>query len=630
VPLHQGRPITPEEFASLPAEEREQIERNGEQIQLRVADAMGELRALEKEAVERVRRLDREVAEFAIDPLLRELRDEFAEQPEVVGHIHALREDLLAHLQEFGGDETPQVPIALAGLGGAAAKPLDRYRVNVFVDNTGTHGAPVVIEREPTYYNLMGRIDYRSAFGTMVTNFREIKAGALHRANGGFLVLHAADVLRTPFAWDALKGALRGGEARIENLAAHLSVLPTATLRPQPIQLHLKVILIGTPYMYQLLCQYDDDFRELFKVRVDFAPDVDWDDGTVHGYARLVSRVVRDSGLRHFNAAAVARVVEHGARLREHQGKLTTRMADVADVVTEASHWAERRNAKLVGAADVERAIAQREYRSNLIEERVREVIAEGTLRIETTGSRVGQVNGVAVLDVGDHAFGRPSRITCRTSVGSGTVVSIEREIELSGPVHSKGVLTLAGYLRAAYAQEWPLAVAATVTFEQSYNEVDGDSASSTELYALLSALADLPIDQGIAVTGSVDQYGNVQAVGGVTTKVEGFFRVCRDAGLTGQQGVMIPAANVTSLMLDDEVVAAVRQRRFHLWAVHTIDEGIELLTGRRTGARRADGTFPPRSVHRLVEARLKAYAETSRAFGGRAGRARGTGALGS
>jgi lon-related putative ATP-dependent protease len=443
----------------------------------------------------------------------------------------------------------------------------------------------------------------------------------LHRANGGYLVLDLLDVLRHPFTWEGLKRALANEELRIENLAEEFSPIPSATLRPEAIPLDVKVVLLGPPLVYHLLYRLDEDFRELFKVKADFAPELDWTPEHHRNYAGLVSRWVRENGLRHFDRAAVAKLIEHGARLRENQRKLSARLIEISDVVSEASFWAEKEGHALVEPADVERAIRKREYRSNLLEERIRELIREGTIVIETDGRRVGRVNGVAVVDLGDHSFGRPSRVSARVSLGRGRIESIEREIELSGPIHSKGFMILSGYLAATYAQSAPLALSATLTFEQSYDEVEGDSASSTELYALLSALSEAPLDQGIAVTGAVDQHGEVRAVGGVTRKVEGFYATCKAAGLSGRQGVIVPAANVHNLMLDEELVEAVRAGRFHVWAVRTVDEGIELLTGLPAGRRRRDGTYPPESVHGRVAARLESYVaalqELSAAAGG-------------
>ncbi|MCC6223669.1 MAG: AAA family ATPase [Thermoleophilia bacterium] len=616
VPLAQGRPLSQEDFARLPEGEQREIERRGAEIQERVAAVVRQLRQLEKEAGELVRRLDRDVAQFALGPLFHELRERFAGEAEVLAFLSQVEEDLPDRLGDFRGPAEEGLPALLAGLqAGERDDRLSRYRVNVLIGN-GAEGAPVVLERNPTYYNLVGRVDYRPAFGTMVTDFHRIKAGALHRANGGFLVLDALEVLRNPFAWDALERALLSRQARIENLGEQLSAFPTASLRPEPVALDLKVVLIGPAEVYRLLHALDEDFRELFKVKVEFAPEMDWSNEHVGHYAAFVARRVRDEGLFPFDRTAVARLVEHGARLRDHQRKLSTRLTEIADVVTEASFWAGKASRQLVSAADVDRAIAERERRSNLVEELVRERITDGTIMIDVDGERVGQVNGLAVIDLGYHAFGKPSRVTARVSLGRGTVQSIEREIELSGPIHSKGFLILSGYLSGSYAQEWPLALSATLTFEQDYGAVEGDSASSTELYALLSALSGLPLAQSIAVTGSVNQHGEIQAVGGVTTKVEGFFALCKEQGLTGRQGVIVPRANAEHLMLADEVVDAVSEGRFHVWAVATVDEGLELLTGRAAGERGSDGAFPEGTVHRLVEDRLRAYSERLRDFG--------------
>ncbi|MGB8348042.1 MAG: ATP-binding protein [Ktedonobacteraceae bacterium] len=617
VPLSQGRPLSDEEFQHLPARRLQELEQGGAALQERIAETLRQVRQIQKEAAERVRLLDRDVALFAVGPHLDELRESYHDQPEVLIYLDQIQSDLPEHLDDFrSGDSEEQQQALLSRLPGMQREEhLARYRVNVFVDNDAFKGAPVIVERNPTYYNLIGRIDYRATFGAVVTDFRQIKSGALQRANGGFLVLQVLDVLRNPFAWDALKRALICGEVMIENLGEQYSALPTEQLRPEPISLDVKVILLGPPEVYSLLYQADSDFQELFKVKVDFAPDMDWSEEHVNNYAAFISRRVQEEGLRHFDREAVARVIEEGARLREDQRKLSSRLRDIADVVAEANYWASKAGHDLVKADDVAQAIARRRFRANLIEERIQELIDTGTIMIDTTGVREAQINGMAIIDLGGYAFGKPSRISARVSPGRGTLQSIEREIELSGPIHSKGFLILSGYLAGQYSQQYPLSLAATITFEQSYDEVEGDSASSTELYALLSALSGLPIHQGIAVTGSVNQHGEVQAVGGVTSKIEGFFATCKAKGLTGEQGIIIPAANVSNLMLAEEVINAVRDDQFHVWAVRSIDEGIELLTDRPAGQRDAEGRYPDGSVHRLVENRLQEYAERLRAF---------------
>jgi lon-related putative ATP-dependent protease len=601
-PTHHGEPLTHEAFAALPAEERRGIEKAGEEIRERTAAFLHQMHQLEKEATERLRVLEHDVALFAIGPLLHDLRDRYADLPEVREHLDAVESDVVGRLEDF---REPQEPLLPAPFGSVRPLEFARYRVNAIVARAGADGAPVVVEPNPTYYNLLGRIEYRAAFGAMVTDFHEIKAGALLRANGGFLVLEALEVLRHPFAWEALKRALRGRQVKIENLGEEFSAVPTATLRPEPVPLDVKVVLIGPTALYHLLNRFDEDFRELFKVKADFSPEMDWSDEHFGSYAGFVSRRVREQGLRHFDRSALARLIEQGARLREDQEKLSTRLIEVADIVTEASFWAGEDGRELVTATDVDRAIGAQDYRSNLIEERIRERMESEAIRIETEGERVGQVNGISILDLGDYVFGMPARITARVALGRQGVQSIERETKLSGPIHSKGVLTLSGYLASTYAQEWPLAASATITFEQSYDEVEGDSASSAELYALLSALSDIPLAQGIAVTGSVDQLGQIQAVGGVTHKIEGFFALCNTRGLTGEQGVIIPNRNLRNLMLADEVVEAVSAGRFHVWAIETVEEGIELLTG-----------VPAEEVHDLAQARLRAYVERLQTLG--------------
>lgn len=610
-PTHEGKPLTRESFQLLPPEARDLIEKRGAEVSERTTAFLRQVQQLEKEATERVRQLQRDVALFAVGPLFVELRDDYADLPAVLGYLDAVQTDVVGHLDAFRvPEEEDGVPAFLAP---RSRQVFTTYRVNLFVDNGSATGAPVVVEGNPSFYNLLGRIEYRASLGTMVTDFTEMKAGALHRANGGFLVLEALEVVRHPFAWDALRRALRRREVTLENLGDEFSAVPSATLRPEPIPLDVKVILIGPPLLYRLLYRFDEDFRELFKIKADFAPEMEWSDEHVRNYAAFVSRCVAEWGVKHLDRSAMARLIEHGSRLREDQEKLSTRLIDIGDVVTEASHWAEKSGRTLVAAEDVDRAVAERELRSSLLEDRVREWIENGTIRIDTRGARVGQVNGIALHDVGDYVFGIPTRVSATVALGRQGVQSIEREIELSGPIHSKGVLTLSGYLASRYAQEWPLAVDARITFEQSYDEVEGDSASSTELYALVSALSGVPLTQRIAVTGSVDQLGEVQAVGGVTRKIEGFFATCKARGLSGDQGVIVPAANVRNLMLSDEVVDAVRSGLFHVWAVRTVDEGIEILSDR-----------PAPEVHELARARVEEFAERLRELASPAGQPTG------
>jgi lon-related putative ATP-dependent protease len=507
--------------------------------------------------------------------------------------------------------------------------PYDRYRVNVVVDNCRLTGAPVVVEVNPTVHNLIGRIEHKAEFGALVTNFSMIKAGSLLRANGGYLVLDAKSVLVQPLAWDALKRCLRSKEVRIEELAQQYSLIATTSLSPEPIPLEVKVVLIGDANMYYLLYSLDDQFPKLFKVRADFATDMPWDDEAVMKYGRFIRDRCDEEGLPHFDMTAVAEVVEYGARLVEDQKKLTTRFADVADLVDEAAYWAQRDGHELVTADDVERAINERVYRASQLEERIRERIADGTIMVDTTGEVVGQVNGLSIIALGDYWFGRPSRITARVFMGQSGVINIEREAKMSGRIHDKGVLILAGYLGGKFAQDKPLSISASIAFEQSYEGIEGDSASSTELYALLSAISGVPIKQGLAVTGSVNQNGQVQPIGGVTRKIEGFFDICKARGLTGDQGVLIPESNVQNLMLRHDVVQAVNDGQFHIYPVRTVDEGISLLTGREAGERGPDGKYPEGTVYYEVDRRLRELAEQLRGFGeqeSKTGRAEGDG----
>jgi lon-related putative ATP-dependent protease len=478
--------------------------------------------------------------------------------------------------------------------------------------------APVVLETNPTYANLIGHVDMRAEFGTLTSDYRQIKAGAFHRANGGYLLLDARTLLAQPYAWEALKQALRHRRIRIEDLGQRMGILAASTINPEPIPLDVKVVLIGDPETYYLLYAYDEQFEKLFKVRADFAVEMDWSRANEEQIVRFIRRQCNEGDLLHFDVSAVAKVIEYSARSVEDQRKLTTRFANVSDIVYEAAFWAQRAGRQVVTGEDVGKAIDERVYRSNQYEERLREVITDGTIMVDTSGAVVGQVNGLSVLELGDYAFGRPNRITASTFQGRAGVINIEREAKLSGRIHDKGVLILSGFLGGRYAQDKPLSLSASIAFEQSYEGVDGDSASSTELYALLSSLAGLPIRQNIAVTGSVNQRGEIQAIGGATAKIEGFFDVCRAMpdGLTGEQGVILPASNVPNLMLRDDVVEAVAQGRFHIYPVRTVDEGIEILTGVPAGERGPDGAYPAESVNGLVDHRLLALAENLERFG--------------
>lgn len=610
--LTPGVPMSPEAFELLSEEKKQEIRARGQQLQRKMDEALGVLRRIEREGHEALHALDRETALSAVGLELEALGAKYVDHPSVAQHLREVQADLMDHLEEFRTSEAEPGKPPTAGHG-----PIhERYGANVLVTHLVGDGAPIVFEPNPTYYNLLGRIDYRATVGAMHTDFTLIKPGALHRANGGFLVMQARDLLLSPLAWDALKRSLRDGQIRVENMGEQQSVFPTASLKPEPIPLQVKVVLVGDLSTYMVLYRLDEDFRKLFKVKAEFSPAMDRSPGSIQAYAAFVSSQVQEFALRPFNKDAVARVIEYGARLVEHQERLATRFNAVAELVIEADYCARRAGADRVVAEHVDQAIAAHKWRANLLEEEVQRLIDEGTIAIDTGSKVVGQVNGLSVIDLGDYAFARPSRITARTGMGAEGLVNIEREVELSGPTHSKGVLILSGYLVGKYAQDHPLALSARLTFEQVYNEVDGDSASSAELYALLSSLANLPIKQSIAVTGSVNQRGEIQAVGGVTSKIEGFFEVCSAQGLSGDQGVIIPEANVRHLMLKPEVVEAVAKGRFRIWAIRSVDEGIELLTDVPAGEREPDGPYPEGTVHALVQHRLRTLAERLAEYG--------------
>jgi lon-related putative ATP-dependent protease len=602
-PAPRGEPISPDEFASLPDPVREQIEARGKAFEEHMEAARRELRRFEREAHAAHARLVSEVAASATRQLVQELRDRFAGLAGVQHYLDQVERDMIAHAEEFRHlEERPALPF-MPPPGGF----LDRYRVNVLVDRSEAHGAPVVVEENPTHGNLLGRIEHHAQLGTLLTDFTLIKAGALHRANGGYLILEAADVLRSFQGWQALKKCLKSRTVRIEEPLEELRLVSTVSLAPEPIPLAVKVALIGSPLLYYLLYALDEDFGELFKVKVDFDDSLPRTPEFEQLYARFIGTACREDGLRAFAPDGIAQLIEHGSRLVPHQERLTSQLGELLDLVREAAFWAEQRGHELVGAGDVRHAIAQKTYRANLIDERIGRLIAEGTLLVDTDGEAVGQVNGIAVLALGDHACGRPSRITARTFTAKPGVLDIEREAKLGGPVHSKGVMILGGFLAGRYARERPLALAASIAFEQHYEEIEGDSASAAELYALLSSLAGIPLSQSLAVTGSVNQRGEIQAVGGVNEKIEGFFDVCKARGLSGHQGVIIPEANTRHLMLREDVVEAVRAGTFNVHPIATVDEGLSLLSGRDAGTPGRDGRFPQGSFNAAVDRALEA-----------------------
>ncbi len=615
VPQKEGRNYTQEEYEALSDKERETLEEVGKELTEKLNDVLRQVRENEKGLREDLANLDRNLGLSALGHHIAPLREKFAGFAKVVAYLEAVQEDILLNLEDFKPQSPQQSPIP--GLKFARQEPsFERYAVNVLVDNKETKGAPVVFETNPTYNNLFGRIEHVMQMGGVATtNFTLVKSGALHRANGGYLIVDAREVLTNPFAWDALKRCIRNGEIKIEDVLEQYRFMTVASLKPEPVPLQAKIIMIGSPWIYYLLYYLEPDYRKFFKVKGDFDSRVARTPAIMKDYALFVATHCRTEKLLPFDRSGVAELLEFSARSVEDQQKLSSQFTEISDLIHEASYWAGQEKSPLVTRVFVQRAIEEKVYRGNRIEERMQELFEDGTILVDTAGAEVGQINGLSVITLGDYTFGRPSRVTARVYMGRAGMVNIEREVKLSGPIHDKGILILTGYLGGKFAHDKPLSFSASICFEQSYEGVEGDSASSTELYALLSSLAGVPLRQGIAVTGSVNQLGKVQPIGGVNYKIEGFYAVCKAKGLTGEQGVLIPKSNERHLMLKEEVVEAVKAGQFHIWSVETIDQGVEILTGISAGERQADGSYPEGTINALVDKRLRDMLESMKKF---------------
>jgi lon-related putative ATP-dependent protease len=613
-PVRDGEVAPPEEFNKLPEEERNKVGETVEELQQEAQKIFQKIPAWERDVRDKVRELREEITAIAVGPLIEELRKNYEGISTVRDYLDAVEKDILKNVPAILSQDGELPPGA--GPGSQLGSPaLRSYQVNVLMDHGESKGAPVIYEDNPTHHNLIGRVEHLAHMGTLLTDFNMLRAGALHRANGGYLVLDAIRVLMQPFAWEGLKRALKSREVRIESLGEAYGLISTVSLEPAPVPLDVKVTLIGPPLVYYLLRHHDPEFAELFKVSADFDFQMGRTPETQNDYAKLVATVARKEGLRSFNRAAVARVIEHGARMAGDGEKLSIEMQRVTDLLREADYWAGQNGNGTVDTSDVQRAIDAWTYRSDRIRQRMQEEIQRGTILIDTADEKIGQINGLSVIQLGEFAFGRPSRITVRVQMGKGRVVDIEREVEMGGPIHSKGVLILTGFLGERYATDQPLSLSASLVFEQSYSGIEGDSASSAELYGLLSAIAGVPVKQSIAVTGSVNQHGQIQPVGGINEKIEGFFDTCKTRGLTGEHAVLIPAANVKHLMLRQDVVEAVKGGQFHIYAIEYIDEGLEILTGMPAGEKDEDGNYPKESVNGKVRKRLVELAERWQKF---------------
>ncbi len=622
-PVRDGEVLGKDDFEKLSVEDRTALEKTMSGLHERLHATLRRVQELEKEERHEIKELDREVTQIAVQHLLDAVRTEYADLPRVLEHLTAVEADVIDSAGELvrpeGGGGEDGMQALMRAL--RDSPPFRRYQVNVLVDRDGARTAPVVFEDHPTVPNLVGRVDHMSQLGSLVTDFNLIRPGALHRANGGYLVLDALEVLSQPFAWETLKRALRSREIRIESPGQLLGIGGTPSLEPEPVPLDVKVVLVGERRIYYLLGRLDPEFADLFKVGADFDDEMDRGDEGALSYAALLAGLARTDGLRAFDRGAVARLVDWGSRLVGDATRVSKNLRGLTDLATEADHFAATADHAVVEAADLDRAVVARERREGRVRERVLEEIHRGTLIIDTKGERVGQVNGLSVVEWGETRFGFPSRITARVRIGRGEVLDIEREVALSGPIHSKGVLILAGFLGGRFGKARPLSLSASLVFEQCYGGVEGDSASLAELCALLSALTEAPISQRLAVTGSVNQHGDVQAVGGVNEKIEGYFDVCAREGLTGDQGVILPAANARHLMLRDDVVEAARAGRFRVHVVRTVDQATELLMGLPPGVRNAEGRYPDGSLGQRVEARLEQLARAARAYEPSAGR---------
>ncbi|MBV1735266.1 MAG: AAA family ATPase [Candidatus Desulforudis sp.] len=609
VPVIDGQPVKEANYLELPEENKQAITARREQVESEINTTLQQLQVLERTARDRMEGLDREVARYVLSNLISQLQSSYEDLVDVQHYLEEVKTDILDNLSVFKGEKGD------GGDGPSAQSTKDysrRYSVNVLVDNGESQGAAVVFEESPLYNRLVGRIEREACYGTLVTDFTMIRAGSLHRANGGYLTLPVHELLSSPFAWESLKRALREGKITIDEPTDRLGILSTKSMQPEPIPLDVKVILMGDPGLYQVLYALDAEFQELFKVKVEFDTRMDRTPDNIQSYGLFAAALCRKEDLRHLDAKAVARLVEHGSRLTADQEKLSTRFADLADIVREANYYAGVGGETQISKKHIAEAIAQRLYRSNLPQERMADLTREETLLIDVDGVITGQVNALSVFSLGEMAFGRPTRITAVVGCGRGGLIDIERESRLGGRFHTKGVMILGGFLADRFAQLNAINISARLVFEQSYGEVDGDSASSAELYALLSALSGFGIRQGLAVTGSVNQKGGVQAIGGVNEKVEGFFDTCSIKGLTGDQGVLIPYSNLRHLVLRDDVVEAARNGLFHIYPVRTIDEGIEVLTGVPAGRRLDDGRFEAGTVNAAVEARLELLSKGS------------------
>lgn len=613
IPLKDDKPMTDEELDKLSEEEIENLIELSNDLSQKAFDYIEKVKEIEKDLKGEIEKLREDnvfkVSSIHIDPVMKR----YKANNSIYEYLNDMKYDIVKNYEMFIMEDDKKHLEKLLLIGDKKEDFMKRYEVNLFIDNKGKSGGPVIREMNPTYYNLFGKVEYANELGGLKTDHTKIRPGSLHEANGGYIIIQAKDILKSSQAWEGLKRAIIAGKIRVENIT-ELSII-SETLHPEPIPLDVKVIIIGDYLIYQLLYYYDEDFKKLFKIRADFDIEMDRNEENIKKIGSFVAYQCNEEGLKPFDKEALAAIIERSSRIAERQDKLTARFNELVEILYESDVWANKRNKDIITKADVEMAIFKKNYRNNSYEEKIMELIEEGTMLIDTEGEKIGEINGLSVIDSGQYLFGRPSKITVNTYVGKDGIINIEREVEQSGNIYDKGILILSGYLGEKYAKNIPLSLTASITFEQSYSEIDGDSASSTELYALLSSLADKPIKQSIAVTGSVNQKGIIQPIGGVNEKIEGFYKVCKLKGLTGKEGVIIPYKNIENLMLEDEVIDAVRNGKFKIYGVKTIDEGIEILTGIKPGKLNEQGEFEKGTINYLVQKKLEYYSKLSKEY---------------
>lgn len=611
LPVVNGKTIEEEEFEKLDDNIKKEFEEKSNIVQEQIISVIGEIKSIEKQADKKLEEWQSNIALLTVNIHINYVKAKYKRNKKINNFLNSIKQDILKNISNFLIEETPQ-PSNAQGPKQEQPKPWLNYKVNLFVDNSQLDGAPVIMDSNYSYHNIFGKLEYENYYGSLKTDYTMLKPGLLHKANGGYIIFQAKDLLSNPLCYEALKKALRIKQINIENTADQRSSMVMVSLKPEPIPLDVKVVLIGNANIYHTLLSVDEDFRKLFKVKVEFEDDAPLTNENMLKLARFIHGFCEQEGLLHLDKYAVAKIIEYASRLADNKEKLSTRFNDLSEIIAEACTWAKLSKSKIVTKDFIEKALVERIERVKKYDSKYIEMIKENTLLISTDGFNVGEINGLTVLTIGDYSFGKPSKITANTYTGKNGIINVEREVELSGSSHSKGVLILSGYLGEMFAQDIPLSLSASICFEQLYNGVDGDSASSTELYAILSSLSGIPINQSIAVTGSVNQKGEIQPIGGVNEKIEGFYQICKMRGFNGSHGVMIPIQNVKNLNLSDEVVESVKNNEFHIYAISNISEGIEILTGVPAGKKDKNGKFPAGTVNHLVYEKLKKYAEIS------------------